>query len=151
MAASLPAARMHHRRMNRLPVIAAVFLATFAASAEEEPVHPLDAKVGRIIENATSTADMVEAHAKGLKLWDAELNRCYGELKKSLTPKGFAALQVAQRQWLAYRDAQIKYIQEFYGNFEGTMYIPMSAAAVMELTRHRAIQLYTQLELLNEQ
>src|SRR5687767_10220541 len=109
--------------------------------AEDEGAHPLDPKVEALVDAANSTADTAQAYRRGLKLWDTELNRCYGELKKRLKPAGFAALQAAQRQWIAYRDEQLKYITAFYQSFQGTMYIPMSVEASMQVTRERALQL----------
>src|SRR4051794_23220457 len=109
---------MHDRPMN-LARLFVVFLSSvvLANAADDERKHPLDAKVDAMVEKANSTADNVRVYSQAYKLWDAELNRCYGELKKRLKPQAFAALQSAQRQWLAYRDEQLKYIIEFYGKF----------------------------------
>ena len=136
--------------MKRALLLAALLLTAPAVFADDEEKHPLDAKVSALFENANSTADMMQAASKGAQLWDAEMNRCYGELKKKLKPKAFAALQAAQRQWLAYRDAQHKAIQEFYGGFDGTMYLPMSADAAMQVVRRRALELHSMLEVLKE-
>jgi uncharacterized protein YecT (DUF1311 family) len=115
--------------------------AAVANAVDDQRKHPLDAKVDAMVEKANSTADNVRVYSQAYKLWDAELNRCYGELKKRLKPQAFAALQSAQRQWLAYRDEQLKYIVEFYGKFDGTMYIPKSAEASMQVIRQRALEL----------
>jgi uncharacterized protein YecT (DUF1311 family) len=134
--------------------ISALFLAAListTAFAAEEPKHPIDRKVEAASEKAVSTAEMVQVQADGLKLWDAEMNRVYGELKKRLKPSAFAALQAAQRAWIEYRDSQIKFIGEFYGQFQGTMYAPMRAAAELEVTRQRALELGHRLEILKEE
>lgn len=121
-----------------------------ASRADDESDHPLEAKVAALVDNANSTADMVQAYTKANKLWDAELNRCYGALKKKLPAAAFAELQAAQRKWIEYRDAQLKFIRVFYGGFEGTMYIPMANSAAMEITRKRALELYEALQMLEE-
>lgn len=141
--------------MNTYRTLFALFLGALLATAsfvraEDEEKHPIDAKVAALFDKAVSTADMVEAAGKGTKLWDAELNRCYGELKKKMKPAAFAALQAAQRQWLAYRDAQFKALDEFYGQFDGTMYIPMRADAGMTVIRTRAMELYHMLQTFEE-
>lgn len=136
--------------MKRALLLAALLLTTPAVFADDEEKHPLDAKVSALFEKANSTADMIEAATKGTKLWDQEMNRCYAELKAKMKPAAFTALQAAQRQWLAYRDAQFKAIQQFYGGFDGTMYIPMSANAAMEVVRRRALELHSMLEVLKE-
>lgn len=130
--------------------LAALLFTAPAVFADDEEKHPLDKKVEAILEKANSTAEMVQANDQGVKLWDAELNRCYGELKKRLKPDAFAALQAAQRQWLGYRDAQFKFIAELYGHFDGTMYIPMRSAAAMQVVRSRALELYHILEVVKE-
>ena len=136
--------------MNRALCLAALLLTGFTLHAEDEEKHPLDKKVAALTDAANSTMEMQAAFEKGNKLWNAELNRCYGELKKKLQPDAFAALQAAQRQWIAYRDAQYKFIAEFYGHFDGTMYIPMRSSAAMDITRARALELKHHLEVLEE-
>jgi uncharacterized protein YecT (DUF1311 family) len=118
---------------------------------EDKPTkHPIDVKVEAAEEKALSTAEQTEAQANGLKLWDAEMNRVYAKLKKRLKPSAFDALQAAQRDWLKYRDNQKKFLDEMYQQFQGTMYIPMHAAAVKEITRARALELTHLLEVYEE-
>ena len=62
----------------------------------------------------------------------------------------WAALVAAQKAWIVYRDAQKKSIVETYGHMDGTMYIPMSASAVMEITKDRALFLKSLKELISE-
>jgi uncharacterized protein YecT (DUF1311 family) len=112
--------------------------------------HPIDAKVEAAEEKAMSTAEQTETQTNGLKLWDAEMNRVYAQLKKRLKPATFVTLQAAQRDWLKYRDSQQKFLTELYQQFQGTMYIPMHAAAVKEITRARALELTHLLEMYEE-
>ncbi len=131
---------------------AALFLSVLPCRAEEEKEkrHPLDVKVEKAAEDAGSTAATAEAYRKGLELWDKEMNRVYQELKKTLPEKSFATLKAAQVQWLAYRDAQVAFINSCYDQYDGTMYIPMRASAVMEVTRARALELLHRLEMHKE-
>jgi uncharacterized protein YecT (DUF1311 family) len=135
--------------MRTSALLLTLLVAPCLAFADEDK-HPLDAKIDAAADKANSTLETREAYDNGLKLWDAELNRCYGQLKKKLKPEVFASLQAAQRQWLVYRDSQIKFIDQFYAQFDGTMYIPMRSAAVMEVTRARALELYHRLEVLKD-
>lgn len=130
--------------------LAFALFATTPLFADDEEKHPIDKQIEALEEKGGSTAEMVQTYEKGLKLWDAEMNKQYGELKKRLKPKAFTALQAAQRQWIAYRDLQISYVREFYGGFDGTMYIPMSVSAVMKITRSRALELKHSVEVLKE-
>lgn len=135
--------------MKRALFLTALIFAT-TAFPQDEKKHPLDAKVNAILDKASSTADMVRANDEGARLWDAEMNRCFSELKKKLAPAAFAELQAAQRQWLVYRDAQYRFYREFYGRRDGTMYIPMSSAAALRVVRTRALELHHTLEVLKE-
>lgn len=115
--------------------------------AEDGPTkHPIDLKTEAAEEKAMSTADQTQAQSNALKLWDAEMNRVYTKLRKRLKPATFSALQIAQRDWLKYRDSQQKLLGELYQEFEGTMFVPMHAAAVKEITRKRALELTRLLE-----
>jgi uncharacterized protein YecT (DUF1311 family) len=130
-------------------VLSAV-LAIHGFGEDQPKKHPIDVKIEAAEEKALSTAEQRDVQADALKLWDAELNRVYAKLKKRLKPPAFEALQAAQRDWLKYRDSQTKFLDEMYQQFQGTMYIPMHAAAVKEITRARALELSHLLETYEE-
>jgi len=134
----------------KLAPFLAIIVFTLSGSAEDERKHPIDVKIAAAEEKAGSTVEMRQVYVDGLQQWDAELNRTYSELKKVLKPKSFTALQGAQRQWIAYRDEQLKFLNQLYSEFDGTMYIPMRAAAEMNITRSRALELSRQLEIYND-
>ncbi len=118
--------------------------------ADDEKKHPIDQAMDAAIERDSSTAGMVQAISKANKDWDKEMNDLYQDLKKTMKPEEWAALVAAQKAWIVYRDAQTKSIVETYGHMEGTMYIPMSASAVMEITKDRALILKSLKELISE-
>jgi len=123
------------------------FLLAIAALAQEpEKKHPIDVKLEKAEDEASSTADQRDVQSLALKLWDAEMNRVYTKLRKALKPAAATALQAAQREWLNYRDAEVKFLDEMYAAFEGTMFIPMHMAAVARVTRERALRLTRLLE-----
>jgi len=137
----------------RLPMICTVLslVLSLQALGEDKPdKHPIDVKTEAAEEKAMSTAEQTQAQSEGLKLWDAEMNRVYAKLKKRLHPEAFELLQAAQRDWLKYRDSQRKFLTTMYTGFQGTMFIPMHAAAVKELTRARALELIHLLEMHEE-
>jgi uncharacterized protein YecT (DUF1311 family) len=125
-------------------------LSTVHLSAAEEKPHPIDTKIAAAEEKAKSAVEMRQVYSDGLKLWDTELNRVFGELKKKLKKEAFEALQNSQKQWIAHRDAEVRFLGEFYAQFSGTMYQPMHASAVMNVTRARAIDLAHRLEMQTE-
>jgi len=123
----------------KISLLAIILLAfTMPLHADEEE-HPIDQAMEAAIDKDSSTAGMVQAISKANKQWDAEMNNLYQDLKKSMEPEEWTALVAAQKAWIVFRDAQIKSIVETYGHMQGTMYIPMSASAVMELTKDRAL------------
>ncbi|WP_161788554.1 lysozyme inhibitor LprI family protein [Burkholderia paludis] len=75
------------------------------------------------------------------RAWDARLNAGYRALQASLPAADRPALLHAQRAWLARRDADLKLIGAVYATTRGTMYAPMNANDVMQLTRQRALTL----------
>jgi uncharacterized protein YecT (DUF1311 family) len=111
---------------------------------------PIDIAMDEAMERNGSTAGMCEAIAEANEKWEARLNAVYAKLKKRMPPEEFAALQQAQRAWIAYRDLQIKSYEATYSRMDGTMWIPCSASAVMNLTKQRVQELEGILNLLDE-
>lgn len=124
----------------------AVLSATPGRAENKTEKHPIEAKVDAMMEKAVSTADMIQAYDKGMKLWDAELNRVYQALRKALPAPAGEKLKLAQQQWILYRDAQYAMIDEQYSAYDGTMYLPMRVAALMRVTEDRARYLNDLLE-----
>lgn len=135
--------------MKTAPFLAALVVLAMPLHAEEEK-HPIDQAMESAIDKDSSTAGMVQAISKANKQWDAEMNDLYQDLKRKMAPEEWAALVAAQKAWIVFRDAQIKSIVETYGHMQGTMYIPMSASAVMELTKDRALFLKSLKEMISE-
>lgn len=135
--------------MKTALVLLALFLLAMPLHADEEK-HPIDQSMEAAIDKDSSTAGMVQAISKANKQWDAEMNDLYQDLKKSMKPEEWSALVTAQKAWIVYRDAQTKSIVETYGQMQGTVYIPMSASAVMELTKDRALFLKSLKEMISE-
>lgn len=132
-----------------LVLISVLCLAT-AASAQEQPQHPIDKALDACIDKNGSTAGMVECTDKAYAAWDKELNKNYVELMRALKPKQKEALRLAQLEWIKYRDLEFKSIDSIYDTMEGTMYIPMRIAAHMEVIKKRAVELKNYLDLVTE-
>ena len=85
-----------------------------AADPDASPTpDPVAKKVDELREAAKSTADMVQAEARGMELWDAELNRVYRLLLIKLPGPDRSKLINSQRVWLTFRDAN----REIYAIF----------------------------------
>lgn len=129
----------------------ALLLIAGSVSATEFAPHPIEAELERCLGTADgstthgSLACIDAAHTA----WDRELNRVYAELRKALGEPARLALRDAQRQWIAYRDAERAAIGTIYGELDGAMYLVMQADAAMALTRDRVRELEDRLETVN--
>lgn len=137
--------------MKRLNLaLLAVLLFPMMAAAQEEPAHAIDKALDACIDKNGSTAGMVECTDKAYVAWDKELNKQYGDLMRTLTPKQKEALRLTELEWIKYRDLEFKFIDSIYDTLDGTMYIPMRIAARMEVIKKRALELQHRLELIKD-
>ncbi|MEW6732530.1 MAG: lysozyme inhibitor LprI family protein [Acidobacteriota bacterium] len=58
-----------------------------------------------------------------------QLNKVYSELSNSLTPEESRALKAAQLEWLKYRDAEFKLIDQLYSYKKGSMNVSFNMPA----------------------
>lgn len=112
--------------------------------------HPVEAGLNACLDRpeGTTTHGMLQCMDAARAGWDLELNRTYAELRSRLEPAAQARLRTAQRQWLAFRDAEIAALEDIQTQAGGTMYQVMVAERVAALTRDRYVQLEASLEIL---
>ena len=119
--------------------LALLLLLALPLAAQEE--HPIDVQFGKDVEKNNSTAGLVAAYNKALKSWDKELNKQYQKLMAGLDAEAKASLKDSQRAWITYRDKEIENLSVFYSKVQGTMFRTISAAAITNLTKNRALSL----------
>ncbi len=134
-------------KSNALLAAALFFMAVQACRAAD---HPIDEYQAECIAGDSTTTGMTNCTLSASARWDKELNGVYAKLMSSLSPVEQAALRAAQRQWILYRDAEFKLIDEMYKSKDGTMYIPMRAEDRLEIIKAHALQLQAYRELKNE-
>ncbi len=93
---------------------------------------------------------MTNCTNKALLEWDSELNSTYQELRLKLSEDARNSLLNAQRSWIEYKDAEIQNINDIYDSLEGTMYIPMRANAILQITKKRTLELKSYLALVSK-
>ncbi|MFP4391209.1 MAG: lysozyme inhibitor LprI family protein [Desulfococcaceae bacterium] len=108
--------------------------------------HPLDRELDACLTLDPSTAGMINCLNLAYEKWDAELNRVYQELRRTLDPEGRKALQGAQRTWMAYRDAEFGLMERIYGPGDGSLARVGAAANRVEFIRTRVLALSGYLE-----
>jgi uncharacterized protein YecT (DUF1311 family) len=111
---------------------------------------PIDDHMRSAIDRDPSTAGMVRAYSDASVQWDKRMNSAYRSLKKQMSPDEWQSLVAAQKAWVAYRDAQVKSLELTYSRMDGSMWVPVSAASVLTITRDRALFLESLVETLSE-
>jgi uncharacterized protein YecT (DUF1311 family) len=97
---------------------------------------------------ASSTAGQTECEMAALRRYDQRLNLAYSGLMRRLPASAAAQLRAAQRAWIAFRVADDRARGALYETRQGTMYVPMQAAAAVVVVRDRALQLENALRVL---
>ena len=93
-------------KIRKLFLIAlGLFTFSIQLRAQEEK-DPIEIQMDAAMEENGSTAGMVDAITEAQAKWESKLNATYKSLKKKMSADEFAALQQAQRAWIAYRDSK---------------------------------------------
>jgi uncharacterized protein YecT (DUF1311 family) len=74
-------------------------------------------------------------------LWDEELNRVYQLILAQLPANQKELFRQSQRQWVAFRDAEIVFCEEFYDR-EGKGWQLDQAGRRLDLTKQRTLELW---------
>ncbi len=69
--------------------------------------------------DVVTTSDLVMCLYKAGGVSDAELNKVYNEIRKSLDPDELKNLVATEKLWLQYRDSNCSAERELYGNGTG--------------------------------
>ena len=127
-----------------------LFYSCFAIAQTTAKKDPIDRAMEAAMEKDPSTAGMVRAISDATAQWDKKMNSIYKSLRKNMEADEWSSLVLAQKAWINYRDLQITSIESTYSKMEGTMWVPVSASRVMEITKERALFLESLLENISE-
>lgn len=86
------------------------------------------------------TIEMLDCIAEELNTQDARLNGAYQQLRSQLSAERKKELQVVQRQWIQYRDANCQFYHDPEG---GTLHRVMANECMLRETAERAKELET--------
>lgn len=141
---------MNNMKQFLLIVLLAITSVSFAQEEvpKKKKEHPIDQRMKECIEKDYSDSAMTQCVWNALEEWDAELNKNYKKLMSLLPEDGKQALRKAQREWIKYRDAEIKATIAIFGQLQGTMYDVLSADNIMRITKDRALKLENYIHLL---
>jgi uncharacterized protein YecT (DUF1311 family) len=131
--------------------LALLFFSTACLSGEDKVKQdPIDRAMEAAMEKDPSTAGMIQAVSDAEVQWDKRMNSNYNSLRKAMEPDEWKSLVSAQKAWINYRDLQIASIEATYSKMEGSMWRPVSASRVMEITKERALFLEALLDNISE-
>lgn len=128
-----------------------LFLLTVFSFGQDDPKekNPIDIRLEKCmsIDSNMSTAGMNNCVNIATDEWDKEMNKYYKLLMDSLNVDEKSKLKEAQRQWLIYRDKELIFSYEMYGNKDGTMWTNVSTGRHLDIIKQRAIELKVYYEL----
>jgi uncharacterized protein YecT (DUF1311 family) len=132
--------------------LVALFLFSAVCSFGEDTAKQdrIDRAMEAAMEKDPSTAGMIQAISAADVQWDKRMNSAYNSLRKRMEAEEWKFLVSAQKAWINYRDLQIASIETTYSKMEGSMWRPVSASRVMEITKERALFLEALLENISE-
>ena len=108
--------------------------------------HPIDVALEKKIDADPSTAGLVEAYEWAIEAWDKLLNENCNALTKELGKEDQERLRASQREWIKYRVQEFRFNSEYWGSFQGSMYVSFSLAYQSNFVRERALRLGYYLE-----
>lgn len=126
-----------------LLALVTVVPASAQPAVDAATVDPIDAELSRCLasKDGESTAGMLVCLDAAYAAWDKELNTTYQALFKSLDSKSRGLLKRAQRQWVAYRDAERKFWQAPWTADRGTLINVTLDQANVDLVKSRVLAL----------
>jgi uncharacterized protein YecT (DUF1311 family) len=114
----------------------------------DKDLYAVDKWTNGCLKKAKCTADETQCWDEAYKKWDQELNTEYKRLTALLTPAEQKHLVTSEIQWLKYRDAELKLIDDVYEHTSGSMFAPAQAASRVRILRDRVILLKHYIELI---
>ena len=136
--------------MKIITLMALILLSTNVKAQQKE--DKIDVTLTKCLDSTEnqSTAGMCICTYRALNQWDKKLNLTYKELMSKLNPEQKSKLLTSQRQWNSFKEKEIEFINSTYGSFNGTMWLPIRAEKLLEITKDRALILENLLEDLKE-
>lgn len=114
-----------------------------SAQNESQEKHPIDLRLKMCLEDSAnhSKAGMVGCVLEAIDGWQEELEKNYNLLLSLLNAEEKTKLEIAQQNWVKYKEAELEFYYLMYGNMQGTMWRTIAVSTNLELVKQRAIQL----------
>lgn len=118
-----------------------VFFIGTATAQKIETDYQIDITLSQCIEKDSTTFGMLECHSAALDQWDKQLNINYKNLMQILPAELKENLKVSQRAWINYRDKEMTFSSQLFGEVGGTLLLIVNAGKRLDFTKQRAIEL----------
>ena len=77
-----------------------------------------------------------------LEQWEKQLSDTYSLVVSQVDEPAKSALKSSQTAWLTYKNGQFKFLEQYYGNMQGTMYKQVMITEKIEVIKRRFAELY---------
>lgn len=85
---------------------------------------------------------MVFCLSEALDAWEKQLQDTYALLYSQMEGSNRTNLQLSQSAWVEYKHAQYKFLENYYGTMQGTMYKQIMVSEKIEVVKRRFAELY---------
>ncbi|MFW2373392.1 MAG: lysozyme inhibitor LprI family protein [Gammaproteobacteria bacterium] len=106
-----------------------------------EAKHKIDIWKESTLKNARTTEDILSINDQAYKKWDIRLNDVYNSLLKKIPEKDRRLLRESQRQWLAYRSPEFKFMAIHIQRSGGSLSKVITSNRQVEFIRNRVVEL----------
>ena len=132
-------------------VITTFFICTDIFGQPPTKSYKIDTILNKCIEKGNNgDVGMISCLQKAEMNWDAELNKTFKQLLAKLDSSEQRELRESQRQWIIYKDKEIKFFTDTYAKRDGTMWNLAISDKRMQLIRQRTIELLDYYETLTQ-
>ncbi len=103
----------------------------------------IDETLEQCIKQQGSTNNgIVACLVDALDAWEKQLHDTYELLYSQMEGANRTNLQASQTAWEAYKKAQYKFLENYYGSMEGTMYKQIMVSEKVDVLKRRFPELY---------
>lgn len=84
----------------------------------------------------------MECLSIALEAWESQLEYTYDLVVSQVDEPAKSSLKASKPTWISYKNAQFKFLEQYYGNMQGTMYKQMMLSEKIEVIKRRYGELY---------
>ena len=117
-------------------------------SALEE--YSIDAKLDKCLDDDYSVQAMIICLNEAYDDWDTALNQYYRLLIKQLDYTAQIELRDAQKAWINYREIEFAFMDNLYGQIDGSMYRVIAIGDKVDFVKRRTLELKAYYEIVTE-